>query len=920
MKLISCHINNFGTFKDKDFTFHDGINSFMEDNGSGKSTLASFILSMLYGMESYKSNTSFRDRIHYAPFNKEIYGGTLILKHQNHTYRIERNFDKKSQSKDETIFYKDNEKWVCEKEIGEELLGLNKESFQRLLFLTSKEIIMESNGDIKKQLNTIIDDTVEGLDYEKIDQDLDAEIKEYNKRGNNIIKEKQSQKKDLDNQIIEQKNMKNILGNKYENRKILSEELDKLQQQQKLYLEQKSINECWENYDAKQKEIRDLQDKLQKYDTIYFKGYPSMEEIKQLENWWENKKRLEESLKELKFKADKQEKLERYRMEYKNGYPDETQIKEIEEGMKEKEENERRVHNFTLTLEEKNKLEEYQNRYKTDVLDSEDSKTLQKDLQEFKKEFKSEEFNKDEERIYQAYSFVKEEQIENVKNWKKEYDTLKKENRFISSSQSKRNMGVYILGGLSIIALGVGIGLCFVVFLVGIILIVLGFILALGSGFFYLKKRIDRSVATPKEEETETLKRKIYGILTPLGIGSDSLDSDCTKFDMEMENYQRIKRRREKQAEEKLEFDNTHKELKEEIEMIFSKYFKNPIKEELYDDAVLKLMREIPEYAGLIEKDRNYSESENQQSIWIEKINKMGNPYGIDFKEKKFSDWKNELIEYKALEREYKEYIEEKNKKESEHSKIKNQLDSFSERYAIPITDQIHKVNQDVSEVNRLQQDIKQKKAEAENYKKEKNLTERLNFTGQENFQQQIKDKTAELNSINNEIRDIENNIESLEDNQERVEELEISIEKDNRWLEILQTVKSMLKQAQKNLDERYVSPVMTSFRNYSEMMNNAFGYEIEMGRNFNIQLVVNGRLEQVEHFSAGQRCVCELCFRMALLDNIFKTEMPFILMDDPFVALDEKNLKLMKRVMVEKIGKDKQILYFSCHKSREME
>ena len=31
MKLISCHIRNFGKLSNKDYNFKDGINSFIED-------------------------------------------------------------------------------------------------------------------------------------------------------------------------------------------------------------------------------------------------------------------------------------------------------------------------------------------------------------------------------------------------------------------------------------------------------------------------------------------------------------------------------------------------------------------------------------------------------------------------------------------------------------------------------------------------------------------------------------------------------------------------------------------------------------------------------------------------------------------------------------------------------------------------
>ena len=43
MRLVSCHVDNFGCLKDLDLSFKEGENVFLQENGWGKSTLASFI-------------------------------------------------------------------------------------------------------------------------------------------------------------------------------------------------------------------------------------------------------------------------------------------------------------------------------------------------------------------------------------------------------------------------------------------------------------------------------------------------------------------------------------------------------------------------------------------------------------------------------------------------------------------------------------------------------------------------------------------------------------------------------------------------------------------------------------------------------------------------------------------------------------
>ena len=80
MKLISCHIENFGQLQNKDYAFNDNLTCIYENNGAGKTTLAAFIKAMFYGLESTKkTDKNFGDRLHYYPFSNGKFGGYLIL-------------------------------------------------------------------------------------------------------------------------------------------------------------------------------------------------------------------------------------------------------------------------------------------------------------------------------------------------------------------------------------------------------------------------------------------------------------------------------------------------------------------------------------------------------------------------------------------------------------------------------------------------------------------------------------------------------------------------------------------------------------------------------------------------------------------------------------------------------------------------
>ena len=55
---------------------------------------------------------------------------------------------------------------------------------------------------------------------------------------------------------------------------------------------------------------------------------------------------------------------------------------------------------------------------------------------------------------------------------------------------------------------------------------------------------------------------------------------------------------------------------------------------------------------------------------------------------------------------------------------------------------------------------------------------------------------------------------------------------------------------------------------------------------------------------------------RLSLIESLFEKEKPFIILDDPFVNLDEDKIQHAKE-LINNISKQYQIIYFACHESR---
>jgi len=170
------------------------------------------------------------------------------------------------------------------------------------------------------------------------------------------------------------------------------------------------------------------------------------------------------------------------------------------------------------------------------------------------------------------------------------------------------------------------------------------------------------------------------------------------------------------------------------------------------------------------------------------------------------------------------------------------------------------------------------------------------------NYQKIINDNLSETEKK----EDIENEIESLsERKQDKSEEYNI----------LLKT-QEFLTKAKEQLDTNYSDPMKENFAKYVKMMGGNLNLVIDT--DLKVSLDENGMLRESEFLSEGYKDIVNFCSRMALIDALFKEEKPTVILDDPFVNLDDD--KITKALqLVRNMSKEKQVLYFACHKSREI-
>ncbi len=160
MIIKECYIESFGKISNEKFVFTEGLNKILAGNGEGKTTLSVFIKCMLYGMsDTKKLSLDENERKRYLPWSGAPSGGSLTFSSGGRDYRIERRFATKA-SEDSFKLYDTalgRESEDFSERVGEELFGVDAESFERTLFLSERALSPKnSNKTISAKLSELV--------------------------------------------------------------------------------------------------------------------------------------------------------------------------------------------------------------------------------------------------------------------------------------------------------------------------------------------------------------------------------------------------------------------------------------------------------------------------------------------------------------------------------------------------------------------------------------------------------------------------------------------------------------------------------------------------------------------------------------------------------------------------------------------
>lgn len=844
MKIKQIYIENFGMFSKYSHSFKDNLEVFLENNGEGKTTLSSFIKAMFYGMDSIRNN-KFDERSHFYPFNKGKYGGYIVFDYENKEYKIERYFDSKSETKDEKILYCNGHEKQLNQEYGEYFFKINRDSFERTMFITNEDITIGSTTEINRKLNNYIEGIDSNESFDDAIKNLDVGIKKYNTTQPKLIPTLKKEIKELNNHIRLLEEKKNLLPKEHDEYHKLEKDIDDLNAQIKKEEEKKSILEKWEQIELWDQDINKIENEINELNIKYGGNIPQEEEVKDIE--------------------DK--------------YKDYINIKDQEVG-------------DTLSLQDEQELIRLQNDvFQNGLVNQDEVESIRKNIKEegeLSSKIKS--LNEKDEALNQALNksiFIKgipgENVLTHIQNLKSEYQDLenKKEDEVINN-KTKNNKGLLLILGIisCLILIGGIVGLVFNLMIVGLVLVLIS-LLGFGvMGFLYLnKKMVHQNMVANQKDKNLLRKQEIL----------DRLNEELQTYNYHIDNYLNMNS----------VIDNFIKDVQE---------FKN-IQKELEDNT------------------NNLSIIKHEETGLIDKIEVFFKRFNINSYNEEYSKLLENLL---LSENNYKNLIARKNEMEKQQEELKNKqeekkqilLDVLKKRSIAyeEITSKVKQMNYDIRLYNSL---IEQRKMHENNinlYKNKYHLEEKptISEIDLKALESELNNKTQQLANKKSEIREIEDEVDLLEDKKQELNEKEELMKKYEEEKNILEETKRGLETANKQLKEKYIGPVRKIFLKHASILKKTFKGDITINDDFKTRFVADGQEHSDEYLSQGQRTILAFCFRLALIQNMFSNDMPFLVLDDPFVHLDGDHINNIK-ALVKEISSSMQVLYFTCHDSRDL-
>ena len=862
MKLIRLHIENFGTLQNFDLSFTDGLNVLYQQNGWGKSTLAVFIKAMLYGLPATtRRSLDENERKKYAPWQGGAFGGNLEFSCQSGSYRIERFFGAKESGDSFALYDLSTNKPsnAFSAALGEELFGIDADGFERSTYLSQRALDTgRENNSISAKLGDLLDDVGDIGSYDTAMEALDKRRRHYVMTGNRgAIAEMEQARVEKQSELERCQRVRDAMNAQEQELQDLSEQIDALQKT------------------AAQARERLQKASLARERAAHLERRSHMQsELNRLQALWQENDTFFHG------EVPSEQTLEQSRALYGQIRKESVRLETLS--------------GQTANAEELNRLHATYDTNAEALLCSVTQKNTE--LTQVEEKHRTLLAAKDDDALSERFpnGAPTQQQIDRAFTALQNADGLQRSLNSFKEPVKKRSHLTWI--GLVTLLLGAVLALIgwFVLSVASApVLPIFGITTAL-VGAVLLTVGRTRSAALQKKAAALRAKKQewqsrreaelglVREMLVRYGYSADTNASRAlTELSLLANQYRAGQQKRARIQEQLALTDRRREELVESIRRAFLRFSVTlPIRND-YRPDIERVRREL----ALLERLEKEAAARENACRGIEaELNGM----------------KDRLLLF------LKKYDPVGRMRAGEC------LDCISERLA---------------ERARLSREIAEKENALKTFVAEKQLDGLAKAPEPEDLDRLQAEERAVMEKLESAQRRhtlLKSGIDRLSLDADRIPDLEAELEQMKEQIDearanaatVASTAK-LLEEAKTALSTRYLDGMQESFHGFLEELVGKEAPDALMDTSFEVRLREGGQTRTMESFSRGWRDAVQFCVRLSLSNALYPDgEPPFLLLDDPFVNLDDRRLSAA-RSLLDRLAQTHQILYLVCHRDR---
>lgn len=861
MRLLNIHVEGFGVLQNYRLELADGLNVLHQKNGWGKSTLAVFIKAMLYGLPATtKRSLDDNERKKYTPWQGGVYGGSLEFECTKGRFRIERFFAEKEAGDSFALFDLSTNKLsdAFSDRVGEELFGIDADGFERSTYLSQRQSFERSeNTSIRTKLGDLLDDVNDMGNYDNAIEILDKRRKFYQMTGNRgAIAQEERRLSDLRAELELCLRAENSANQLREELRACNAEIVGAEGEERALL-------------AKRELVIKARERVAQMEE---KGR-MLAELSDISN---RRKLAEEELSGI---IPSDEEIMAAQALLMDLHDVNAALNTIPTVSPDAEELEGFQTLFTNGIPSAEEMDAYQGANDRLIRLREKQERMRTELEEMKPDPRFLSGIPTPEELERQFAMLSESEQLRVEIAREEQARV---NRIEAARRKKRRNFLVGIASAVVGAVCMGSSFLFSGAVMTAILIGGGVLALFGLVMLLLSARKcpeDADGLMEKRRACAEMHGTVEAFLQHYAMPTDG---DLSRFLTELslvavQNREKVRRRhvlRDQLTEVMHAAEHTRKKLEGYLHR-----FDPDCTEAAFGQTLSSLRRDVERYRMLLREDARRRTQRHEAEV-----------------------------EKKRLETGLRPFLK--------------RYDPMSQREA---EDVVVDVSESANAYRELTREYKRREAALRAFIAEKQLDRPLSeeidpraLIREEN------DLKARLEALRGKRTRLHMEIERLADDTDRIPELEAAVTSTDELIKTykknnatIKATQQLLTEAKEGLSTRYLSGMQESFLQYLSDLTGDKLPESVLDSSFDVSVRACGKSRSMESFSRGMRDAVRFCVRLSLTEELSKEgEVPFLLLDDPFVNLDEEHLEAV-RGLLERLASRYQILHMICHEGR---